>query len=193
MTGKLSRAEKRKSRQAQKKEAQKISNRIFSSNLVPETNGPPRLDSKPDLNNQPRLSPDNFDYTKYAFEWDLSASDCDGEWSWGETRAWSEEDKINIIEVNLKKQENNTWQQVKDQTYNGANNKRWRRNKYIPVCNLVQEAQDRWMLDDIRIEYPTTFRLRTMSKRRIWGFRIKSCFFVVWYDKGHEICPSKSR
>lgn len=31
--------------------------------------------------------------------------------------------------------------------------------------------------------------LRVDSKKRIYGFRAQDTFYVIWFDKNHEVCP----
>jgi len=68
------------------------------------------------------------------------------------------------------------------------------RSKYfhhsIPVKDIIPQAQKRLgemglhMLDEL-------FRFRLANLERVWGYRDRAVMQLLWWDPGHEICPSK--
>lgn len=142
----------------------------------------------PDILKIPR-GVDSAIYKDRPFEWNILKADLLGEWSWGEPRRWSDEEYLNVIERHFNGQMNNTWQQVEMQTYNGAKKKRKRCNKYQSIESLVQEAQLRWMENDELAQFEHLFRCRLGTNRRVWGIRVINHYFIVWYERYHNICP----
>lgn len=143
-----------------------------------------RATEKPDLRKIPR-SVDADDYKDHYFSWCVSEADQEGVWSWGEARKWEKEE----IEPHLKSLQNNSWQEVETQTYNGASNYRKKLNKHQPLNSICDEAQQRWKDFETISQFEELFRLRLGTSERIWGVRVKHHFFTVWYERYHKICP----
>ena len=62
---------------------------------------------------------------------------------------------------------------------------------YIPINELSKNAVKR--MSDIGIEEHELFSMRLQSTVRLFGtIEPKTgCFFVIWYDPAHAVCPSK--
>ena len=62
-------------------------------------------------------------------------------------------------------------------------------NHYIHVENMIKEARQR--LEAIKCNETELFSIRLQSKVRLFGtIDPKSgCFYVLWYDPSHVICP----
>ena len=184
---KMSKKEDRIKRQNEKKlkEQQKkvrlAKNVEVSSKLV-------RVTQKPDLTKIPR-SVDADNYKNHYFSWCVSEADLEGIWSWGEARKWEEEEYLKNIEPHFQALDNNSWQEVETQTYNGASNQRKNLNKYQRLNSICEEAQQRWQDIEIISQFEVLFRLRLGTSRRIWGVRVQHHFFIVWYERHHKIYP----
>lgn len=150
---------------------------------------PIRSQTRIDIENWPRTGVDKSEYKKYAFHWDLKHADISESWSWGEPRQWSDLEYSDIIELRLKGLENNSWQEVETQMYNGADHFRKLLNKYQRLSTLHIEAQQRWKDHEVMSQFERPFRLRVGTDRRIWGVRILHYFFLFWYERNHMICP----
>jgi hypothetical protein len=150
-----------------------------------------RSSVSPDLTKIARYpSPDN--YKKYYFSWCNTHSDKENHWSWGEPRAWSDDEYKNTIKSTLDNSINNSWQEVEAKTYNGSGGFRKILNKYQSLDSICNEAQLRWCDADYISQFEELFRFRVGSGKRIWGIRVQHHFFVVWYERQHKICPIKS-
>ena len=165
----------------QQKKVRLAKNVEVSSKLI-------RITEKPDLRKIPR-SVDVDNYKNHYFSWCVSEADLEGVWSWGEVRKWEEEEYLNTIEPHFQALDNNSWQEVETQTYNGASNQRKNLNKYQRLNSICEEAQQRWQDIEIISQFEVLFRLRLGTSRRIWGVRVQHHFFIVWYERHHKICP----
>lgn len=183
----MSKKEERIKRQNEKKlkeQTKKVrlaQNIEVSSKLV-------RATEKPDLRKIPR-SVNADDYKNHYFSWCVSEADLEGVWSWGEARKWEEEEYSKIIEPHFQALDNNSWQEVENQTYNAASTYRKNLNKYQHLNSICEEAQERWQDIEIISQFEVLFRLRLGTSRRIWGVRVQHHFFIVWYERHHKICP----
>lgn len=183
----MSKKEDRIKRQNEKKlkeQAKKVrlaQNIEVSSKLV-------RVTEKPDLRKIPRTV-NADDYKNHYFSWCVSEADLEGVWSWGEARKWEEEEYLNTIQPHFQALNNNSWQEVETQTYNGASNQRKNLNKYQHLSSICEEAQQRWQDIEIISQFEVLFRLRLGTSRRIWGVRVQHYFFIVWYERQHKIYP----
>ena len=165
----------------QQKKVRLAKNVEVSSKLI-------RITEKPDLRKIPR-SVDADNYKNHYFSWCVSEADLEGVWSWGEARKWEEEEYSRIIEPHFQALDNNSWQEVETQTYNGASNQRKNLNKYQRLNSICEEAQQRWQDIEIISQFEVLFRLRLGTSRRIWGVRVQHHFFIVWYERHHQIYP----
>ena len=165
----------------QQKKVRLAKNVEVSSKLI-------RVTEKPDLTKIPR-SVDVDNYKNHYFSWCVSEADLEGVWSWGEVRKWEEEEYLNTIEPHFQALDNNSWQEVETQTYNGASNQRKNLNKYQRLNSICEEAQQRWQDIEIISQFEVLFRLRLGTSRRIWGVRVQHHFFIVWYERHHQIYP----
>ena len=165
----------------QQKKVRLAKNVEVSSKLI-------RVTEKPDLTKIPR-SVDADNYKNHYFSWCVTKADLEGVWSWGEARRWEEEEYLNTIEPHFQALDNNSWQEVETQTYNGASNQRKNLNKYQRLNSICEEAQQRWQDIEIISQFEVLFRLRLGTSRRIWGVRVQHHFFIVWYERHHQIYP----
>lgn len=144
----------------------------------------------PDIKKLPR-SPDPSNYKNHYFQWCASHADIKGVWEWGENRSWSKEEHEFGITPHLNALNNNHWADVERQTYNGSGGYRKLLNKYQPLDSTCDEAQIRWLDLELVSQFEELFRFRLGSHRRIWGIRVQHHFFMVWYERHHQICPVK--
>ncbi len=35
--------------------------------------------------------------------------------------------------------------------------------------------------------------IRVCSKKRLYGYRVENCFYIIWFDKNHRVCPEDKR
>ena len=187
----MSKKEARLKRREEKNQKNKDNNIRFAQSIGVSSEHLIRMPTPPNLNELPKLSVNNFDYQEYAFHWGLEYADRIGSWWWGESRDWTNEEYSGTIEYHLKPLEGNTWKSVENLTYNGSGKVRWPLNKYQHINTLDHEAQERWLEHEILGQFEELFRLRLGKEKRIWGLRVQYHFFMVWYERGHNIYKIK--
>ena len=187
---KISKAEARREKQLEKQAKQKKKNVVLASSVHVKDRFA-RSEVRPSLIKKPRsVAPD--EYRKSYFSWCCSLADIDDCWPWEEAREWSDEEYAETIEPHLNSYKNHSWAHVEAATYNGQGGRRSPLNKYQPVDSLHVEAQKRWYELELS-QFDELFRLRLGSKKRIWGVRIEHHFYMIWYERGHCICPVKGK
>lgn len=143
----------------------------------------------PDLTKAARSAVSVHNYKDCYLTWCNSHSDLDGEWSWSEPRGWSEDEFKSDIKPHFDSFTSVPWSEVESATYNGADKIRKALNKYQPLDSLCDEAQIRWWDLELVSEFEDLFRFRLGSNKRAWGIRIQHHFYLVWYERNHQICP----
>lgn len=81
-----------------------------------------------------------------------------------------------------------TWQQIQNASggrSSGTN------SHFIDVEDLITEAKSR--LVELNVYNDQLFSLRLTGSKRLFGILEDGVFHVIWYDRNHEICPSKKR
>lgn len=79
------------------------------------------------------------------------------------------------------------------QTWNEILVKANKQNHSIDAANLNKLARER--LDTMRIEAEAIVSLRLQGTHRLYGYRIGSVFYILWYDKDHgdnDTCVCRS-
>ncbi|MEM5528103.1 hypothetical protein WN093_04665 [Gammaproteobacteria bacterium AS21] len=137
----------------------------------------PKLNSNPSVYNSPMT-------------WCARISDTKGEWSWKETRQWSSEEWDEVMLSKLNQLEGKKWSELAAMTTGEGKRRKSRRKLHHSqeMDTLDKEAQERWKELDLEL-FDTAFRFRIGGKKRIWGFQLGSHFHLVWYERGHRICP----
>jgi len=132
---------------------------------------------------QPRALADGSRFAAQV-TWCMRRRDVQGKWTWGEDRAWTEEEWRDIIEPAFLEYERLTWGEI-DQRASGTGHKM---HHFQELHTLVTEAQERWF--DLGLEeFDTLFRFRLGGTRRFWGYILQAHFFGVWWDRAHGIYP----
>lgn len=185
--GKNSKSEAREKRKREKQE-KNIQKNIRLSNRIRIPNKRIRSPKIPDIT-EPRKSVSESNYKTLLFEWNINHADLEGQWSWGEPRNWDNDEYSKIIAPRFNKYMSNTWQEVELQDYNGAGGYRKRINKYQDLDTICTEAQERWKNNLKLNQFDELFRCRLGTDRRTWGIRILNHYFLVWYERYHNICP----
>ena len=116
--------------------------------------------------------------------WTCDAPDCEGAWSWGTERQWSEQSWSETIEPKLREWERLKWREI--DTFSSGSGHKMHHNMGADV--ICPEAQER--LDSLQKYGDDIFRFRLGNRRRLWGFRIVAKFEILWFDPHHEIYPT---
>ncbi|NES20921.1 MAG: hypothetical protein F6K41_18805 [Symploca sp. SIO3E6] len=202
MTDKLSKAEKRRRRKEEKAQAQKAKSVKLSSNVENLGTKTVKIAPIPDLNlkivkvqEEPSRAKSVYIPSEEAFSiacnltWCTTRSDVEGEWSWQEQRRWTEEEWQTQILPNFSLLEKSTWSEILFEQKTPA-----RGNRSVPkhhsqeLTTLLQEAQDRWIEIGLE-EYDTAFRFRFTGTIRAWGIRLQGHFYLIWWERYHQIYP----
>lgn len=189
---KQSKKEARLIRKLEKELSQKGKSARLSSSVVVEEKYV-RLSVKPQLDKIPVVLSHDA-YKDAYFSWCDTQADKQGNWSWrnNESRLWTDEEFSNPICSHLESYSNNSWREVEAFTYNGSGGYRKLLNKYQSLDSICDEAQLRWMELELISQFDELFRFRLGSDRRIWGIRLEHHFYIVWYERYHQICPVKN-
>jgi hypothetical protein len=143
----------------------------------------------PGDDNTPRTEKDPDDITHCFMEWTQSEADVDGAWSWGHQRQWDQGDWDRIIYPGLCEFQRLTWSQICEQRTVGKRNTVKKKHYDMYVCDIHPEACKRWNEHLGLDQYETVFRFRLGNKPRLWGYKIRAKFFIIWWDKFHQIYP----
>ncbi|WP_431048279.1 hypothetical protein [Roseateles sp. L2-2] len=119
--------------------------------------------------------------------WCTTRADKDDHWSWGEPRAWSEEEWDETIHPPMRDLAGLTWGEI-DKLASGSGHKMHHLHE---VGDLIEEAQQRWVSLDLD-QFDSVFRFRLSGqKRRAWGFIVDAHFHFVWWDREHSLYPTE--
>jgi len=153
MVSKESKKERRLQRQVEKKLKEKNNNARLAQSVVVDKSKPIRVIAVPDLEKSPRLNPQEINYKDCTLSWGVTHADREGMWSWGETRAWDDEEYNQDIKSHFESLVNNSWREIEAHTYNGKDGNRKLLNKYQPVESICGEARNRWVEDELRVQF----------------------------------------
>lgn len=125
---------------------------------------------------RPNLQLGNYDNERPV--WRVSTLDIGGPWCWkcidGIT-IWAEiYDKISHFEKM-------TWLEIKQHGSHSI--------KIDELCPEARKRLEQIQLDDVE----ELFSLRLTGKQRIWGIRHNAILKILWWDPGHEVCPSEKK
>lgn len=121
--------------------------------------------------------------------WCTTHSDVEGEWSWNERRAWTDEEWNSTISPLFKSLEQSTWHELQfEHKVPAKGGKHVPRNHFQEISSLVEEAQERWLTIGLE-EYDTAFRFRFGGTVRAWGIKLSGHFYLVWWERHHKLYP----
>jgi len=129
-----------------------------------------------------------FDGSRFAHRmtWCVSRKDCDGAWSWGESRAWTADEWEVEIHPPMTKFSHETWGEL-DKHSSDSGHKMHHGHE---LSDVAKEAQARW--SDLELEqFETLFRFRLGNTKRAWGYVVQAHFFMVWWERKHQIYKVK--
>ncbi|WP_342069685.1 hypothetical protein [Yoonia algicola] len=175
---------------AKKLEKQKRSVR-FSERVQQDLN--PRLAEVVGTEELPRTGADPQSIMQMRMDYVLhECADREDEWSWGQHRNWCTTARTSgdqcVVKSTMIMMSTLTWAEILDQR-TGSKRKRRKKHHDQSWDSICGEAQSRWL--KIGREEEELFRFRIGSTQRIWGYRQKSTFYVVWWDPEHKIYPTE--
>lgn len=124
------------------------------------------------------VNPDSF-LSKHPV-WRFEKVDSGGKWD-----LYSSDILADILKK-LVDFERMTWAEIQRQTHNDNRSS----NHYISFEKMSQNAKDRFSELRLNEFSDNIFSLRLKSKERMFGILTDGIFYILWYDKNHEICPS---
>jgi hypothetical protein len=195
MTDKLSKAEKRKRKkeEKQKKKVVIIPEKIVFKTIkiapIPNLSKTLRIHETPSQSKSVYIPNElNFNLS-CVLTWSDCHSDLEGNWSWGESRMWSDAEWENEIKKRFDSLTNSTWQEIIHEHKTPAKGgKSVPRNHPQDIDTLVKEAQDRWIQIGLE-DFPVAFRFRFANTIRAWGIKMDGHFYLIWWERHHKIYP----
>lgn len=118
--------------------------------------------------------------------WCRSQADVKDFWSWGEPRAWLEQEWTEEIHPPFVHFQNLTWGEV-DSFSSDSGHKMHHGHE---IGDLIPEVQDRWKELELE-QFESVFRFRLSGVKRAWGYILQSHFFLVWWDRKHSFYPTE--
>lgn len=148
----------------------KTKKRIFSDKKVSGNKIPHNIEN-----------PDSYLSKRPSWRFEKTDSDCD----WDLLAA----DNLPKTLQKLKIFEGMTWSEIQKQTHDTGKSS----NHFISLDLLDKKAQNRF--EELKYDdySDNIFSLRLNNKERLFGILIDGVFHIVWYDKEHQICPSKMK
>lgn len=126
------------------------------------------------------------EYIKKNPVWAFSRCDMEHE-KWSITNY----DFINEIFKKLVDYERMTWQEIQSAS-GGRREGNGTNSHFVNVAELSKEAQDRLM--ELKLyDIDQLFSLRLAAKIRLYGILENGVFYILWYDKEHEIYEMKKK
>lgn len=202
MNNRPSKAEKRRQRQEERSRVRKDKIvRLPNSLLGPGVKSLriaqiPELESKKvRYHEQPIRSKTIYVPTQLEFSsgcnmtWCTSISDVEGEWSWRELREWSDDEWNTQIVPGFESLQKSTWSELLfEQKVPAKGGKLVPKHHHQELSTLVREAQERWIHLGLE-EYDTAFRFRFANTVRAWGIKLEGHFYLVWWERYHQVYP----
>jgi hypothetical protein len=201
MTDRFSKAEKRQQRQEEKNQKRKEKSVRFAENIgasltskavriapILELRKTVKTDEKPSNAKTVHIPNEEIFSNNCILTWCTTHSDVQGEWSWKELRAWTNEEWEGRILPSFSSFQSLTWSEILEQRTPASGGRSLLRNHFQEVSSLIEEAQLRWLEMGLE-EYDTAFRFRFGNKVRAWGIKLDGHFYLVWWERRHKIYP----
>ncbi|WP_416268404.1 hypothetical protein SD235_13560 [Burkholderia cepacia] len=200
----MSKAENRRLRKEEKAQQLQIANERLNARMVQFVKQPKAIAAPPlPLVKGPKIAVIPAEAKKEAraivdpeaslfdlpMSWCTTQSDRVEKWSWDEPRDWTDEEFAADIQPAFQEMERLTWGVILNEHKVPAKG-----GRHVPkhhsqaVSSLCQEARDRWA--NLQLEqYDEAFRFRYGNKKRAWGIRLRDHFYLIWWERNHQIYP----
>lgn len=113
------------------------------------------------------------------FNWKIHKNYIDlehEEWGWGNT---SFREFVTTIVYRLTSYETMAWQEITKRTSCHP----------MPIQDICERAQTR--IRETIMDIDTLHQVDVTELGRVWGFRVRETFYLIWYDPYHTVCPFK--
>lgn len=121
-------------------------------------------------------------------EYVTAKKDVNGSWTWGISRKQLDDEWDLEILPHLESLKGLTWAEIYKQTWASKQKSHYKHHDQEVAKIKSNEAIQRWKEIELE-EYDTAFRFRFGGEKRLWGFKIKNVFYVVWWDPTHKVHP----
>lgn len=131
----------------------------------------------PTSSNKPRVFEDVDALEGKNFTWAIHKNYIDirhDEWGWDNIKF---REFVKIIVRRLNDLETMAWQEITKRTSCHP----------MPVQNICSKAQSR--INELFKDIDTLHQIDVSEFGRVWGFRDRSMFYLIWYDPDHTVCP----
>ncbi|EOC0419294.1 hypothetical protein ACI0Z1_004175 [Cronobacter malonaticus] len=205
MTNKLSRQERKQARTERKKEK---AVRLASAHREAIISNTPKIERLPDLQKIPiigsalgSLEVPKQPITKVSgsrhgllMTWCARHADCDGHWSWRagdallEPRKWTTEEWEDPITLNMNNLEGLDWAEIQRMVSESGH----LMHHGHEITDLCDDAVRRWL--ELGYEqFESIFRFRLGATKRAWGIELNGHFYLIWYERKHQIYPTSNQ
>lgn len=195
MNKKLEREERKL---AKKEKKTKKSVRLRSEFIENITDQTPKIQFLPDLDKLPKLESSlqaletpkqpkaNQTGSRFGLKmtWCARIADLQDDWSWGESRQWTDDEWNEQISKGLNSLEGLDWSELQAMTSDTMHLMHHQHD----INDLCDEAVERWLERDLE-QFDSPFRFRLGNRKRAWGVELQGHFYLVWYEREHNIYP----
>lgn len=151
---------------------------------VPKTTARPRPSGGRLSPKAQRRGPDAGGH-KVTFSFEFADRGYEGAWS------WPDGPEAALLLTFLCDVSASTWDEIRAQQTGGRN--RHKKHHSQSFDSVVPAAQQR--IADRRLDetFEEFFRFRLSGEQRLWGFQVGGVFYVLWWDRNHEVTPTALR
>lgn len=153
---------------------------------LPDIEKLPKLDANLQDLDTPKQPKSNHNGSRFGYKmtWCARIADLEGAWSWGENRQWSDDEWKDQITQGLNSLEGLDWSELQSMTSDSMH----LMHHSHDINDLCNEAVERWLERDLE-QFDSPFRFRLGNKKRAWGVELHGHFYLVWYEREHNIYP----
>jgi len=142
----------------------------------------PRTAQTPQVEKKPRTLADVRSIGREYFRWRVNNKYVDydhNEWGWGKLTC---KDFFQILVERLHDYEQITWDDLS----------RRRSCHPMPIEKIEQVARER-LCEICDSEIDCLYQVDINPRCRLWGYRYKAVFFLIWHDPNHTVYRSHKR
>lgn len=195
MNKKLEREERKLAKKVKKREKSvKFRSEFIENNadqqpkiiFLPNIEKLPKVDAnldKLDTPKQPKIN-QNGSRFGYKMTWCARIADQHNTWSWGESRQWTQEEWDGLISKGMNSLEGLDWSELQAMTSDSMH----LMHHDHDIDDLCNEAVERWLELELD-QFDCPFRFRLGNTKRVWGIELHGHFYLVWYERDHNIYP----
>lgn len=93
------------------------------------------------------------------------------------SRELSDNARFRVIAAKLRNYESMTWNEIIS------------RDHTVALKKLIKQARQRIVELELDDAEGSLWRFELQGLERLWGIRVRSVLYVLWWDPKHQICP----